>query len=219
MIPAVFNSMIAFLLANWLLNDLPHAAGLMSCSPMWVSSAWGKLLDFCNARGIPLQAAVEHDLAEHLITHSALDNYRTVMGGYFMIATMQASDCVVNDTYAVVKNGIEDNVKGLESVEGPIEQFVRTLRREEGVSEDREILKAPLGPGYLAATERLLWARSKMIDGTRADKVIAIDAIMWLAHEEGAYLVLVLGQGIRTGRVEEVTGEVLEALAYTKEVL
>ena len=211
MIQQTLNGMIAMLMTKFMLNDVPHAMGIAG-----KYSGWGELLNFANNWGLSLAEAVQKDLADGEVTQAAVHNYKTVMGGYFLIATSSAPDSVVNSVYNAIKahSMYDMNITYDLYPEGEysIHEAVKKLRKEEGIPEDAPILQMPTGVGYLPALERVLWLNSFFKNGTRADKVIAIDAAMHMVHDEGAYIIVVLGQDIRGGAIEVITPHVLEEM-------
>lgn len=218
MILQIGNTFIMMMLAKFMLNDLPHSLGLAGTeanSESWRPVAWSRLLAFASSRSIPLREAVEADAGKGEVTIQALRNYRTVMAGYYLIAANSASTKVVNEVYRVIKRENDRDITRLYDIDGvnyTLQEAVKILRKEEGIPEDRTIAQVPTGVGYLPALERILWLHSFFKDGTRLDKVIAIDAAVHMVHDEGAYIVVVLGQGIRGGEIEELTPYVLEEL-------
>jgi hypothetical protein len=209
MIPAFFDMMAFMLMSKFMLNDVPHALGIIEDS----APGWSELVEFI---GPSLREAVDSDLMERIVTPTAAAEYKTVMGGYYLIATGSASDSVVDSVYKIIRDEVKADMNKTYDLyplgRHNIHESVRILRREEGLPEDRPIISMPTGVGYLQALERILWLDSFMKDGSRADKVIAIDAAMHMVHDEGAYIVVVLGQGIRGGAIEEITPLVLEEL-------
>jgi len=205
------SGMVTIMMAKFMLNDVPHAMGVVGGYP-----GWDKLLSFANNWGLSLAEAVQRDLTDAQVTQAAVHNYKTVMGGYFLIAGGKASDSVVDNVYSILKTHSMYDMSISYDIypEGgySIHEAVRKLRKEEGIPEDAPILQMPTSVGYLPALERVLWLNSFFKNGTRADKVIAIDAAMHMVHDEGAYIIVVLGQDIRGGAIEEITPHVLEEM-------
>lgn len=211
MIRDLTNGMITLMLAKFILNDVPHAMGTVEGYP-----GWGKLLNFATNWGLSLSEAVQQDLADGQVTQVAVHNYKTVLGGYFLIASGKAPDSVVNGVYNVIKTHVAYDMSityDLYPHGGfTIHEAVKRLRREQGIPEDAPILRMPTGVGYLPALERVLWLNRFFVNGTRADKAIAIDTAMHMVHDEGSYIIVVLGQDIRGGAIENITPYVLEEL-------
>lgn len=93
----------------------------------------------------------------------SIERLRAFMAGYHLIAIGKAPDRVVDDTYSLIK---DEFLKFVAAYEEPPEvgEFEETL----GVGEWYHDL-------HLAAT--------KFTNGARADKVLAIDAVVGLLHE------------------------------------
>jgi len=180
--------------------------------PKWAALAWIELCRFAKSKNINLKQSELEDLS--VVKHDALVRYKKVMGGYYLIALGKAPSYVVDTVYSTIKSGLLSAVREIEETQKmPLDEFVRLLRREEGIPEYRKIYEAPVGEGFLAACERVLWALSFMKDRSRIDKVIAIDSVIQMVHDEGSFLVIVIGQGIRGGKLEDITPDVLGCLA------
>jgi len=214
MIQAAFNTVIYMMLARFMLNDMPHAAGIFDKQRDWVEHGWAMLTESVIPQGIYLNLIAERGLADSSITHSGLQKYKAIMGGYYLLFRGEAPDEAVDTIYGMIKEALLRTRQGFQRTEGmPFDDFVKVLRREEGVPEDRAVLTPPSGAGYLAAMERQLWVESKMKNGTRLDKAIAIDAVMHLEHEEGSYVGWIIGQGIRNIELDYITIEVVRLLS------
>lgn len=221
------NSLIYLLLAKFMLNDLPHAAGFLepagSHNPIgpfpttrfWVEPAWRQLVEHCEAWGIMLEEAYQHDVEDPELGEAhpedkiiGLANYKTVMAGYWLIATGKAPDTVVDQVYSILKRLIQESVVVLEVGEGmPLDDFIGVLRAEVGQQGTIHDM------GYLGASLRIQYLRNSFINGPRASKVIAIDKVIHLQHEEGTMLVWLMGYGVRGGELDRITFYVLELLA------
>lgn len=274
MIQTALNGMITIMLAKFMINDLPHAAGLLGnpgnpggkfferpalkgmmpklpeeargdflfyeyirdlvklgqvlseqdvqelwegyrgrCAPKrsnWVNYGWMLLVEFTIPYNIYLDRMAKVGLADGSITHTGLQKYKTMMGGYYLMAIGEASSEVVDTIYGMIKGALSGTRQGILQVEGmSLDEFVKVLRREEGIPEDRLVLVPPSGPGFLNALERQLWIEEKMRDGTRLDKVAAIDAVMHLEHEEGTYVGWIIGLGIRDSELDHIATRVV----------
>ncbi len=181
----------------------------------WVEPAWQQLVTYCESNGVMLGQAYQRDLESagsgveaSGIRQAALVTYKTIMAGYWLISNSTAPDTVVDQVYAILKRKIHDATNEIETVEGmPLDQFIDTLRTEEG----RQGTIYDIG--YLGASLRLQSLKRHFIDGYRADKVIAIDAVMHMAHEEGMMIVLLIGYGVRGEGLDAITEDALIMLA------
>lgn len=181
MIQEVFDSMIALLLTKFLLNDVPHAAGLEQ-NLGWVTSAWARTCAYAKGHGINLQSAydrfvaVQPQIDREYLSQKALvprilpprvkraRDTKTLLAGYWLIACDEATDRVVDDVHSLLlfyRNvsekayvellGMTYVEMGEESADLAIEEFLPTLN----------LIQTAI---------------------TRADKVIAIDSFMQYSH-------------------------------------
>ncbi len=196
------NGMIALMMAKFMMNDVPHALGFQNSSSFpWVNEAWYKLNAYAISHGIqffspqeayssmiehrmpvndikrkPLSDSVrsiilmyERTLREEqpnwkLPTRQELENLRAYMAGYHLIAVGEASDTVVNDVYYLIKD-----------------RFLRFARAYE--SGPSEVTEFEVQTGTVQWYKDLKTTANLFIGDTRADKVIAIDAVAHLLHE------------------------------------
>lgn len=182
MISTVINGVIAALMAKFIMNDLPHAAGLSGNT--WVDQAWGKLAVFAESRGIRVQEIISKAVQTENISETALRNYKKLFGGYYVIAIGEAPDSIVDSVYCYLKGGIAATRKALEEEEGKsFAEILKEARRDAGVPEDREVTSVPEpDSGYLGMLEGVIYAGKLFTNGTRANKVLAIDSTMYIIH-------------------------------------
>lgn len=200
----------------WAAEPLGENGGPLATSIMGEYPGWDELVSWTNNWGLSLAEAVQEDLADAQVTQAAVHDYKMVMGGYFIIASGKASDSLVDSVYDVIKTHIAYDMSITYDLyphgRFTIHEAIKRLRREQGISEDAPILRMPTDVGYLPALERVLWLNKFFVNGTRVDKVIAIDTAMHMVHDEGSYIMVVLGQYIRGGAIENITPHVLEEL-------
>lgn len=167
----------------------------------WMEDAWGKLDTYAVSHGIKFfspdeayRSMIEHRMPVDDITgrpiyktvlgylgmyqrslkmklpnwavpsRIELENLRAFMAGYHMIAIGEASDQLVNDVYYLTKD-----------------RFLRfAAAYREGPA---EVTEFEIQTGTVQWYRDLKTAADLFVNGTRADKVIAIDAVAHLLHE------------------------------------
>lgn len=168
-------------------DELPHDARLLASEPAWVNEAWLKVSQYMlrqDIRYVTMQEGYQSTLEGRMPVFfeqpsSAIEEwfgfyrkqiagkiaafgpppfdtvrkFRIMLSGYYLIAVGEAPDQVVKDVYQLLKPEVKQYA---DSIIGPPETEWQT-----------EVLKV----------------YSLFIDGTRADQVIAIDAVIHLSHE------------------------------------
>ena len=177
MLQQMFNMVCTLLFSKVILNDIPHAL-LPGSRQEWVDPAWKSLIEFAQRKG-------EHVPSDYLMwgisaeDRPVVDKYKTVLAGYYLIATERAPDYVIDEVYAILKDGLKRRLPPLPE----LEQELLRLKRREAVGSanihDRMIMN------YL---ERVIPILKLFVDGTRSDKVIAIDSLMSYSHEHAAFI-------------------------------
>jgi len=201
MIHEIAEGLIKLMLVKFMMNEVPHAAGIIGASYPWVPAAWNRLNQYAisqriqffspnegylatlerrmpidDIKGGPLSENVLHfmNIYKTLTMHrlpniklppkSAIEKIRVFMAGYHLIAIGEASNEVVDDVYYLLKK--------------PFLKFhndYETERRKAASLEDESYV--------IQWMKDLKTASSLFIDGSRADKVIAIDAVAHMLHE------------------------------------
>ena len=163
MISNFANGMLAMMLTKFMMNDVPHRL-LFNCNRIgWAEAAWEQLLTFLRSKGFDVVTFVE--LAKSV---KKSEEFKKALSGYFLINAGKAPYYVVEDAFNILK------AEFMESI-GRYEDFFPT--REATV----ENLEKDL-PGIKTVYELF------SVAPTRLDMLIAIDAVMHLAHVSEAYI-------------------------------
>lgn len=208
MIEEFFNGMITLLLTKFMLNDVPHAAGMLG-KHTWVEAAWNDLCDFLATEGRDLRGAVQQDLGENGLSTDAVNDLKIVTSGYFLIAIGEASNEVVNDVYNLLNSGIPQAKEGIASTAGmSYGDFLEKAIHEYGPPTARPGTDWGLY-GVILGVEA---ASRLFINGARADKVIAIDAVMTIQHVTEGVLQFILPHGLTGQNTALVIADMLTIL-------
>lgn len=201
MIQQALNTFIYLMLARFVLNDVSH---MLDSYYSWVEDAWVEFNKYAISHGIrfftpneayrsmierrmpmndlgvrpaPISDAVRAQLFQYEKTLvegplpnwrippvRAIENLRAYMAGYHLIAMGVAPNQVVNDVYYLMR--------------GRFLPFYGAYKKAPARITEVELLS-----GTDQWYKDLRAAANLFIDGTRADKVIAIDAVAHLLHE------------------------------------
>ena len=162
-IQQALNGIVTLMLAKFMMNDVPHAAGIYddplpyATADPWWEKAWADAVGFKNKKinqiAPPLDEAMEQFSNEDLpsmlrstpsTTRKRVKDIKKIIGGYFWIATEKAPDVVVQDVFNLLNAGT------MSSLSETIKEY--------GLTENR------------------------------AGKIIAIDSYMSKVHEGGAQI-------------------------------
>lgn len=197
------SSVITLMLAKFILNDVPHAAGLTGASALsWVQDAWDELSTAVSWSGGDLELMMSDAVKDDGLDQKSIDGYKMLLGGYYLVATGNASDRIVNDLYDHMSKGVEWGKETASLGEGmDFDTALRFYRKEYGVPEDREPVMPSEDMGWLGVLEGIAYV-DKLFKGgdSRSDKIIAIDSAMYVIHATEGILQfitpLMWGQGI-----------------------
>jgi len=171
LIEELVGAVTSLIATKYIMNDVPHALGLLAPYSLQTSNkAWEEVLAFMEANNVRLRTLYEQ-WVERLPPsweHLAKD-YRDFMSGYYLLATGRATDEIVDELYTFSKTVLQTARRSL--------MDVMEVKRLEDVS--------PTTFPWVTKFRKLF---EYMRNGTRADKVIAIDATVHFEHDQGLLL-------------------------------
>ena len=187
------NGMLTIMLAKFLLNDVPHAMGMYGTRLSWIVDAWRTLCDDALPYGLNINERMSKAIIDDNIDPASIKTYKMLLGGFYSMFKGTASDEMVNDMYCTLKNGIKWGKNYISRTEGmSFDNALKFYRREYGVPEEREPLLLSEDMGYLGVLEGIAYVDRLYINGTRLDKVVAIDSTMYVVHTTEGILQFVL---------------------------
>lgn len=209
-ISAFSNFLILTMMTKLMTNHLPHAIGISSNTDY----GWKMLNEFLIPHGIYLDYIAKRDLENEYIDIVSLNKYKAFMGCFFLLIKGEAKDDDVDYVYDMIKQCVADVRKQtIKNEKMTIEDLLKELRRIEGLPEYKQITTAPTGRGYISAIERVLWIESKLHDRSRLGKVLAIDEVAHMEHDQGSFISFIIGTDMYNSELNYVTRKAVTLLS------